>query len=158
MCFKWHNCYIYSELCVLSQKKKKQHPEGGNTKAGNHFKADIWNSRNLGLPFISAWGITLLQRYKQHSSSKPEDPKIAFPASINGCCLWAKKISALYDLNYNDIVQHKLNINSGYLSKSVLEQSVPHRLQSFFLVLISFKMLKILQYFPCVRIPHKKLL
>lgn len=55
-----------------------------------------------------------------------------------------KRISPLYDLNYNDVVQHELNINLGYLSRRVAEQSAPHRLQSSFLVLISFKMLKIL--------------
>lgn len=40
---------------LRKQKKKKaqhkQHAEGGNTKAKKHSKTDIWNSRNLGLPF-----------------------------------------------------------------------------------------------------------
>lgn len=153
LCFQWHNCYIYRELHVLPKKYKnknkhhKQLPAGDNTKAQNNFKPDSWNSKkNLRLPFLSSWGIPWLQRYKQlHKESSPEDPQIAFLAALSGRCLWAEKTSALYNLNCRDIGQRELNINLGYLSKKVSGQSAPHGSQSSFQMLISFKMLKILQ-------------
>lgn len=134
MCFK--QLHLERTTCSITPPKKpklkmhERHPEGGRES----FQNWLWNSRNLGLPFLSAWGTAC---YKDISSN-PEDPRITFPAWINRCCLWAEKMSLVYDFNYNDTVPHKLNMNLRYLLKGFLNTLLPID-YSHLLVLVSFK-------------------